>query len=732
MDEFIQADSLLQEACQLIDGGNYQAAINKLTAYLQQSPDDYHAQFHLSRAYVLLQDYAHSFEWCKKAADEGQLPEARALLALHYCEGTGCAKNGPNALHYVNLAAECDDPNVQANVHLCRGIMYYNGVGVSRNIPEAYRHFAATNGNELAEEYMAQIEDKYPIMENGEIDLSKHKRSKWATVILIFIILNNIVMAMGHFSNSENSSLFDGILSLLLLIPVIGVLAWQKWAFTSLLAIAVGIIPVCILCFSFDFISVTLIGNLFYFPLAVSTLLIRRKGYAHPWCSLSGKADNGSNPLRRLLDIVMCYGEGKPYQSESIETKVFEKNLRIATGIVGVVGLWAAIRLILSDIGWDVEWNIFKSPSLWMFFSFIGFFLQFFNWQHTSFDHVTEVTYTDGSKKRYKSMDVIDTMEGQFLWPIISHLVVIPAIYGAVIYYVLMMILALISSLVPYLAGAAVLGSIYGFFLCGQKLAQRKYRSYLLIAVGVVFSLIYASAIGYTMSDDESSASAISNQTEKDFVLCTGNEVELRQSPSPSSACLFADPSCNGKVYFNASPSSDEYPFQLSQGTIVELISESSDWYQVTVSGTPAYVPKIYFKLVYPERIDIGLQKVQWMSMHTVQRSSGNYKDKIIHYSENEMKSCTDFYLGTKETNYIRFYYCSSLPWDGKLVQYDTNQHKTVYLDCPMKKGADGTEVIDLQKISDKKLGQFFNLGEDVNIRVYYFSETNAFLWVNE
>lgn len=733
MDTIKQENSPLQEARQLIDEQNYQAAVDLLTAHLQQSPDDYEAQFHLARAYVMLQDYTHSFEWCKKAADEGQLPIAWAFLALHYCEGTGCVKSGPDALHYVNLAAASEDPAVQHDVHLCRGVMYYTGVGVARNIPEAYRQFAAISDNSLADQYIAQIQEKYPVMENGEIDLSQRKRSKWATAALVIMLLHNLILAIGCFAGEgDGLSWVDGLLSLLLVVPAAGVLAWQSWAFKWLLAVAAAIIPVTMLCVAFDFSSFALTLNAFYYPLAAATLLIRRNGFAHPWCSLSGKPDNGSNPLRRLLDIVLCYGEGNAFQHESAETKVFEKNLRMATGIVGVLGVWAGISLMLSDIGWDVEWNIFKSPSLWMFFSFIGFFLQFFDWQHTSYDHVTEVTYADGSKKRYKSRDIMDTMEGQFLMPLLSHLIFIPAMYGAMIYYVLMAILALISSLVPYVAGAAALGSIYGFSLCGQKLAQRKFRSYLLIAVGVVFGLIYVSAIGYTMSGDGTPVSAVTKQDTKRFVQCTGNEVNLRQSPSASSARLFAEPSCSGRLYFNASPSSDEYPYQLSQGSVVEWVGESGEWYQVRVSGTRVYALKKYFKVIYPASVEVGLKQVPWMSTHALQRSSGDYKGKVVYYSEDEMENCTDFYIGTIEGDHIHFTQHALLSWDGQQVQYDTNQYKAIYPDCPMKKGADGAEVIDLQKLSDKKLKQFFAQGEAVNVRAYYFKETNEFLWIYE
>lgn len=135
----------------------------------------------------------------------------------------------------------------------------------------------------------------------------------------------------------------------------------------------------------------------------MSTLLIRKDGYAHPWCTLSGKADNGCNPARRLADHILCYGEGSAYQTASPEMKKYHYVLYAITALMSILAIVSAIQVFRSDIGWEVEWNIFESPGLWGTFSFIGFFLQFFNWQHTSFEHATEVTFQDGSKKTIRA-----------------------------------------------------------------------------------------------------------------------------------------------------------------------------------------------------------------------------------------------------------------------------------------------------------------------------------------
>lgn len=261
---------------------------------------------------------------------------------------------------------------------------------------------------------------------------------------------------------------------------------------------------------------------------------------------------------------------------------------------------------------------------------------------------------------------------------------------------------------------------------------RRNYRFYLLMAGGMVFGWVYVSTIGYTKSGDDTLVVVVHREEMKQFLLCTSHEVNLWQSPSASSARLFAEPSCSGKLYFNASPSSDEYPYQLSQGSVVECIGESGEWYQVRVSGTSAYAQKQYFKPVYPERVEEGLKHVLWMSTHALQRSSGDYKGKVVYYSEDEMASCTDFYVGTIEGDHIHFLQHAWLPWDGQLVQYEVNQYKAIYPDCPMTRDADGVEVIDLQKLSDKKLKEFFQQGEAVNVRAYYFRETKEFLWIYE
>lgn len=487
----------LEKAYELMEAGEFQQTIDILSEYLKQSTDDYEAQFLLARAYTCINDFNNSFVWCKRAADEGKLLAAYALLALHYCEGVGVKKSGPDTLYYIKLAEESDDPTVWNSINLCKGIMYWQGVGVNKNVPLAYSHFKKVNGIELANEYIKEIEENYPINDEGKIDLKQHKRSKWATFFLWMALLggsSTLISSYVAFSQGAGSIINTIISAMLFIFPVF-VLLWKKWAFWGMVSITI-LLPI-IMLIDYSIIAdeegmiFIYINNLFFSILSILTLLIRRKGYCNPLCSLTGIEDIGTNPIRRILGSVLCYGEGEKYKLDSHQTKVFSNILYGGTAIIGALSVWAAWGIVQNDFELGVEWNIFKSSGLWTFLSVIGFFLQFFNWQHTSFDHVTEVTYADGSKKRYKSMDIMDNMEGSFLWPLISHLVLIPAMYGAIIYYILMICLAVLGGIMPYALALLAIGSTYLYYLLGIRMKQRKFRIALLTIASVLFALVY-------------------------------------------------------------------------------------------------------------------------------------------------------------------------------------------------------------------------------------------------
>lgn len=729
----------LEQAYGLMEAGEYQQTVEILLEYLKQSPQDYEAQYLLARAYTCLDDFTHSFQWCKKAADEGGLLVACALVALHYCEGVGVKKSGPDTLYYIRLAEQSDDPAVWDSINLCKGIMYWQGLGVDKNVPKAYSHFKKAEGLALAGEYISFIEDNYPMTADGKIDLKQHKRSKWATFLLWIVILSNSFSLMSSYvAYSEGGgSIGNVIINALLVIFPFFVLFWQKWAFGGMLT-TFFLFPYMVLNQNINTsdgnaMLFTSVFNAIFYLFSLLALLVRKKGYCNPWCALTGKEDTGCNPVRRVFGRILRYGDSDAYKLDAPQTKLFSVFHYIGIVLMVALSAWAAWGVAQKSFGLGVEWNIFHSTGLWTFFSVIGFFLQFFNWQHTSFDHVTEVTYADGSKKRYKSQDIIDNMEGSFLWPLISHLFLIPAIYGAVIYYVLMICLALIGGIMPYVLALLVVGSVYFYYKLGIRMKQRKFRMVLLVVMSVLFAFAYVGlADNISFNFNFFSENNIGIQEEKRFVRCVGNGVNLREQPDANSARLYREASDSGRMFFIQGNADSSYsPYQLFDTNIVQLLSEEGDWYKLAVDGVQVYALKKYFVPIYPADLEEGLEKHSWMKNHLVRCTSGKYKHSWLFYEENEMDEMTTFYSGEKKGDFILFTEYACLIWqDNPLVKLENSASGYInYEGCDMLV-VNGEKIIDLKNISDDFLSKVFEKAETCQTQLFYFREINSFLWI--
>ena len=115
-----------------------------------------------------------------------------------------------------------------------------------------------------------------------------------------------------------------------------------------------------------------------------------------------------------------------------------------AVAIVAIAGLYVAWSYVSSDkdFGFDIEWKFWNSSFLWPILSIIGFFLQFLDWQHTSFKEGWVVKDSWGREKFVENNDVISSVFGGCVFPLIAHLFIIPCAYGAVLYYVIIIPLA--------------------------------------------------------------------------------------------------------------------------------------------------------------------------------------------------------------------------------------------------------------------------------------------------
>ena len=748
----------LSQAHEWMDAGQYQDVVNLLLGYLKQSPQDHEAQFLLARAYSALQDFTNSFLWCKKAADEGGVPGAQALLALHYCEGVGVKKSGPDALRYIKLASVSKDADVWNSINLCKGMMYWMGLGVERNIPEAYRHFRLAQGFDIAREYIKLIEESYPMTDEGEIDLKQRKRSKWATFFLwitllstlmtwVPMVLLNVVDSSPGMASPGGS--FTGGFSwlgvvtgaVLVLLPIF-VLFWKRWAFWGMVGVfflVLVLLPLFVVPAVGD--SATLSSeqasyvmallNLGLYPLIFLTLLIRRRGYCQPLCALTGLRDTGVNPVRRLFGRILCYGEGDAYILGARRTKLFSIYHYVGLGLMVLLAAWGAWGVAQNRFDLGVEWNIFKSSGLWFFLSVIGFFLQFFNWQHTSFDHVTEVTYTDGSKKRYKSRDLMDVMEGQFLWPFIAHLFLIPAVYGAMMYYVIMIGLAVLGGVMPYVLAALVLASVYVYYKGGVWMKQRKYRIGLLVTMSLAFGMTYLLLSGDASLPSLNIGSGYAQSSDPRFVRCTASAVNLRERPDANSARLYMEASDSGRREFLVEDTNFfGDPRQLNDGEIVQVVAEEGDWYELLVDGVHVYAMKQFFVPIYPANIELGLKGNEGMKDLLVYYNSGKYKKQWIYNDYNEMDELQTFYGGKSHGKGILFTKRAYLWWNNELVKDNpASPSGKMYENCPLLLRNQYSYILDIRNAPEDFLDKIFAEAEACEVTLYYFVETDRFVW---
>ena len=64
------------------------------------------------------------------------------------------------------------------------------------------------------------------------------------------------------------------------------------------------------------------------------------------------------------------------------------------------------------DLSFDIEWKFWRSTFLWPALSFIGFFLQFIDWQHTSFREGWVVKDSWGREKFVANDDIMSVLWG--------------------------------------------------------------------------------------------------------------------------------------------------------------------------------------------------------------------------------------------------------------------------------------------------------------------------------
>lgn len=175
-----------------------------------------------------------------------------------------------------------------------------------------------------------------------------------------------------------------------------------------------------------------------------------------------------------------------------------EKNYPIAGYIVAAIitltGGFLIYEVLISDaLTFKAQWNMFKSSfgSLCCFIGFIWAMLWWGKFTHWSSTPIIETRDRYGNVlKREENYDVMEQSFSKLLMPLIGHFILEPIMYGAIIYYPIQCIIALVGAIFPYILSIIVLVIIVGSWLFTHYV-QCRYRSTLLVLCGILFSLAF-------------------------------------------------------------------------------------------------------------------------------------------------------------------------------------------------------------------------------------------------
>ena len=254
--------------------------------------------------------------------------------------------------------------------------------------------------------------------------------------------------------------------------------------------------------------------------------------------------------------------------------------LYATTALVAAAALYVGWLYVSSDKDWgfQIEWAFWKSTTLWPILSVIGFFLQFFNWQHMSFDEGFLVKKPTGEKEFYRNDDILSFLMGHVLWPLISHFFLIPCAYGAVLYYLVMVPVALLNAVLPYLAAGLCILLIIYYFVIGKSFESKttgKAYTFLSIATLLSLGLIWL----------------LSLPTRPDFNFGDDNTASTQSYNSDSSAYNEEEPDCDTDDMYATEESNEEAINEVDTVDVSENISDEEPDENATEPSTAEETP---------------------------------------------------------------------------------------------------------------------------------------------
>jgi len=267
-----------------------------------------------------------------------------------------------------------------------------------------------------------------------------------------------------------------------------------------------------------------------------------------------------------------------------------DKNYTLAGYVVAAIvtlsgGFLIYEVLFNSDLTFKANWNMFKSPLghlCWMigFVCAIIFWGKFGHWSRTP---VTE--YRDSSGRLIKREEDYDVMEQSFakiLMPLIGHFGIEPLVYGALIYYPIQCVIALVGAIFPYVLSLIVLAIIVGAWLF-TRFCHFRYHSAVLVFLGVLLTAGFAWG-GYALMTAQPGGT-IQMFTGGNGETYTGNNDETYNSGNVESAATADDAAGTAADDTPESEIDDQFGGYGQEGLLGSL-AEGKNFYVGTMGST--------------------------------------------------------------------------------------------------------------------------------------------------
>lgn len=413
-----------------------------------------------------------------------RVTHALCMLGIMYEYGQGVKQNYYEAARCYQEAATAGNVISMSNY----GNMLYFGRGVRKNIPEARRYYrqAAELGHEEAQRSLETIEAKYEFAADGTIVIEGKKRSKWVVAILHFLFWNMLIAIFALFSLDTVSLMVVAGLILIALFCSAPLLILCKKALGGKMLIGfILILPIGVLLMPFG--ESFLVNVSIFSLLLLAVLQIKRDGIP-AWNVLMHIPYDGRNAFVKFFDFASVYGEGEEFRADSQQTKTYRKQIKIATVVVVLSSVAAVCLMFIHGVSIDFtpNWNYFKSAlafPLWI----VGFLLSL-KYQVGSlvFGH------EDSKGKFKKSNDVVDSMLGSIIYPLLMRFIVYPLLFALPIYYAIMVVVVILGVILPYVFALLMIASsaLY-YFKANSWLIGRQYRRILIPAFALLFICVY-------------------------------------------------------------------------------------------------------------------------------------------------------------------------------------------------------------------------------------------------